>query len=33
VGKATAIGWVMLLVALGLTVLYIRFLRVTTSAA
>ncbi len=33
VGKATAIGWVMLLVALGLTMLYIRFLRVTASAA
>jgi len=33
VGKATAIGWVMLLVALGLTALYIRFLRVTASAA
>ncbi len=31
VGKATAIGWVMLLVALGLTVLYIRFLRVTAT--
>lgn len=33
VGKATAIGWVMLVVALGLTALYIRFLRVTASAA
>jgi multiple sugar transport system permease protein len=33
VGKATAIGWVMLLVALVLTVLYVRFLRVTASAA
>ena len=32
VGKATAIGWVMLLVALVLTALYIRFLRVTASA-
>jgi multiple sugar transport system permease protein len=33
VGKATAIGWVMLLVALVLTAFYIRFLRVTASAA
>ncbi|HSB80667.1 MAG TPA: sugar ABC transporter permease [Candidatus Methylomirabilis sp.] len=33
VGKASAIGWVMLVVALGLTVLYMRFLRVTASAA
>jgi multiple sugar transport system permease protein len=32
-GKATAIGWVMLVVALVLTVIYIRLLRVTASAA
>jgi multiple sugar transport system permease protein len=32
-GKASAIGWVMLLVALLLTVLYLRVLRVTATAA
>jgi multiple sugar transport system permease protein len=32
VGKASAIGWVMLLVALVLTVLYLRVLRVTATA-
>lgn len=33
VGKASAIGWVMLLVALGLTLAYIRLLRVGTRTA
>ena len=32
-GKASAIGWVMLLVALLLTVLYLRVLRVTATAS